>query len=59
MAAFRRTHKRARRGVTPAQISVARGSGLFRRDDSRDAYVLRVIGRRVGPALVRHETVPE
>jgi hypothetical protein len=57
MAVFSRTYRRPRRRVSPVFLEVARYSGLFRRDDYRSAWVLRLVGRRVGPALVRREPV--
>ena len=41
--------RRKRRYVSPALLSVLRL--LFRHSGSRDAYVLRGVGHRVGPVL--------
>jgi hypothetical protein len=40
---------RKRRYVSPALLSILRL--VFRRSDSRDAYVLRLVGNRRGPVL--------
>ncbi len=44
-----RTVKRPRRFVAKGWLEL--GRPLFRYSESRDAYVLRVIGRRYGPVL--------
>ena len=41
---------RPRRQVRPATLRLARILG-FRFDEGRDAYVLRLVGRRFGPVL--------
>lgn len=41
---------RTRRQVRPATLRLARLLG-FRFDSGRDAYVLRLVGRRIGPVL--------
>ena len=41
---------RPRRQVGPATLRLARIFG-FRHDEARDAYVLRLVGNRVGPVL--------
>ena len=41
---------RKRRQVGPATLRLARICG-FRYDESRDAYILRLVGNRVGPVL--------
>jgi hypothetical protein len=41
---------RPRRQVRPATLRIARLVG-FRFDEGRDAYVMRVVGRRFGPVL--------
>ena len=52
---MRRT-PRKRRQVGPITLRVARICG-FRYDGGRDAYVLRLIGNRVGPVLRSHPPV--
>ncbi len=47
---------RKRRQVKPGALRVARICG-FRYDEGRDAYVLRVVGNRVGPVLRSHPPV--
>jgi len=47
---------RKRRQVRPAALRVARICG-FRYDEGRDAYVLRLVGNRVGPVLRSHPPV--
>jgi hypothetical protein len=47
-------HPRPRRAVGPATVSLLRP--LFRYSPTRDAYILRLIGKSVGPVLV--ERVP-
>ena len=44
-----RTVKRPRRYIAPRWIAV--GRPLFRYSTPRDAYVLRVVGRKWGPVL--------
>jgi len=44
-----RRFQRERRHVSPRTITALRP--LFRYSTSRDAYVLRGVGRRVGPVL--------
>jgi hypothetical protein len=41
--------RRERRYVSPALLSVLRP--IFRHSSSRDAYVLRLVGNRMGPVL--------
>jgi hypothetical protein len=41
---------RRRRQVRPLTLRVARLCG-FRYDEGRDAYILRLVGNRVGPVL--------
>jgi hypothetical protein len=45
-----RRNPRKRRQVRPGTLRVARICG-FRYDEGRDAYVLRLVGNRVGPVL--------
>lgn len=47
---------RKRRQVGPGGLRVARMCG-FRYDEGRDAYVLRVVGNRVGPVLRSHPPI--
>ena len=47
---------RKRRQVGPAALRVARICG-FRYDEGRDAYVLRLVGNRIGPVLRSHPPV--
>jgi hypothetical protein len=44
-----RTVKRPRRYIAPRWIAI--GRPLFRYSTPRDAYVLRVVGRKWGPVL--------
>jgi hypothetical protein len=45
-----RTTPRRRRAIAPHTLAVLRIA--FRYSYSRDAYVLRVVGNRIGPVLV-------
>jgi hypothetical protein len=56
--ATRRT-PRARRYVRPRLLGALRRGGLFRHDASRDAYLLRFVGRRMGPALKPRAGAPK
>jgi hypothetical protein len=44
-----RTRRRPRHNVSPLRMTLLRP--LFRYSVTRDAYVLRVVGRRLGPVL--------
>ena len=44
-----RTAPRPRRSVSPKVVKIA--SPLFRYSQTRDAYVLRGVGDRIGPVL--------
>jgi hypothetical protein len=51
--AFVRYEPRPRREISPVGVRLLRP--ILRFSQGRNAYVLRVVGRRVGPVLVRRQ----